>query len=126
MDAAKLREVGNAPVLEVVASRERFEDPDVDGKCFEPAGPEKQHAVRDLFADAGKFTQSLFRDWIRRDFSFFQPPRMRREKTGRFRNVAGAKSQQASAQFGFGNFRQFRPRGKAVEAGWCCELRVRR
>src|SRR5207245_523441 len=48
---------------------------------------------------------------------FLEPARMRREEARRFRDVARAKTEQAFAEIGFGNFGELGPRRKPTWEG---------
>ena len=115
--ATEMGHLGGFPAGEAVATLHRFDDPYVHGKRFEPTGTKEEDAVGDLFADAGKGAEADFGFGVRDALGFLQPTRMRGEELGGFRNVAGAKAEEAGAEIGFGNGGKFGPSREAVKVG---------
>src|SRR5688572_12598712 len=59
VNAAELGELRHAPVVEAIATRERFQDPHIHGERLESAGAEEQHAIRNFLAHARQRTKTL-------------------------------------------------------------------
>src|SRR3954469_8541755 len=108
----------SAPVVQPVTSRKRFENPHINGKRFEPAGAEEEHAIGNFFADARQETQAFLRYRVGQRFGFFEPAGMRGEKTRGLRDVPRTKSQQTRSQFGFRNLRELGPGWQPVKRNW--------
>ena|SRR5579884_2402461 len=122
VDAAEMRHLGRPPAPQTITLRHGLEDPHIDGKGFELGRAEKQHAVGDFFADARQFAKLLLGRRVGQGSGGFKPAGMGGKEACGLVDIAGAKAEQAAAEFGFGNFRKFGPGGKAMELSG--ELRV--
>ena len=115
MSAAKVRHRCGLPTGEAVAAREGFEHPSIHGERLKPAGAKKQDTVRDFLPDPGQFEQAGLGRSIGQRFSLLQPARAGGEKLRRAVDVFGAKTQEAGAEFLFGDGGELIPGRQAVE-----------
>jgi len=103
MNAAEMGDLGRLPALQPVMPGHRLDDPDVDGKGLEAPAAVQQDAVRDFFANAGQQAQAGARLPVGQRLRCFQPTRMGGKKPGGLVDMAGAKTELARAQPGFGH-----------------------
>ena len=55
MRAPKLGDLRGLPLIELITAGKSLQNPRIDGESFQFACAEKQNAVSDFLADAGKF-----------------------------------------------------------------------
>ena len=120
---AKLGDLSWFPTVEPVAAREGLENPRIDGKCCELAGPEEEDAIGNFFTDARKRAEPSFSVGVRHNLGRFEPAGVRRQKLGGLGNITSAEAELAGAQGGFGDNGEGRPSWQRVSGACSAELR---